>query len=503
VNHRNWPALALLLFCACGVLALSGWWVREHYYVKNVTPIRSIAVLPMENFSGDPAQEYFADGMTEELITELSRIKSLKVISRTSVMGYKGTQKHLPQIARELGADGIVEGSVRREGNQVRVTVQLLDGPNDRHIWSEDYQQELAGILILQRAIAQAIAQQIRVNVTPQQQAGLKSPRTVNPEAYEAYLRGHFYLTTKFSVPKEVRKAQAFFEQSIHKDPTFALAYVGLANCYVFLANFRELSPQQAYGPAKQALQKALELDDSIGEAHDTLALLSWQHERDWSATEREFNSALTLAPNYDCAHADHANFLSWSGKRAEALAEINSSRELDPGYSFATSESTARYLLRDFAGLVEVSQRGVLADPNEWLEHYFLGVGLEGTGKRLEAIAEYQKAVAMSEDDQDASAALAHSYAVIGKRVEAEEILRGLQAKSKYGYVSPYMIATIYAGLGEKDQAFEYLEKAFEQRSWDMVWCLKADLRTDNLRSDPRFADLLKRVGLPQQQVL
>jgi len=499
VSQDKRRGTAILLLCACVAIGLSGWLTWRHFYLKPLTPIRSIAVLPMGNFSGDASQEYFADGMTEELITELSRIQSVRVISRTSVMGYKGTKKRLPQIARELGVDGIVEGSVSREGDQVRVTVQLLDGPTDRHIWSEDYQRELGGILSLQREIAQAIAQQVRAKVTPQQQALLKPALAVNPEAYDAYLQGRFYMSTNFSQPKELKKAKGYFEESIRKDPNFALSYVGLADSYLYLVFFHDLSPQQAYKPAKEAIRKALELDSSVGQAHDTLAQLSWHQEWDWAATEREFNEAVRLAPNYDCAHADRATYLSWRGRRAEAAAEITKSRELDPGYSFASTESATRYLTRDFAGLVEASRKGVVSDPNEWLLRYFLGVGLEGTGKLQEAIPEYQKAVEMSNGDQDATAALAHAYAVAGKRAEAETILHGLERKSKTSYVSPYMIATVYAGLGNKDKAFEYLEKAYQQRCWDIAWCLKADVRTDNLRSDPRFQSLLQRVGLPQ----
>ena len=208
-------------------------WPRV-YAKKEVPAIRSIAVLPLGNLSGDAAQEYFADGMTEELITELSRIHALKVISRTSVMEYKGTKKHLPQIARELGVDGIVEGSVRREGDQVRISVQLLDGPNDRHLWSEDHQRELRGVLSMQREMAQAIAQQIRIKLTPEQQARLSSGRSVNPEAYDAYLRGRFCLTTQYSMPRPLNAAKNYFEESIRKDAAFAPAYAELANSHIF-----------------------------------------------------------------------------------------------------------------------------------------------------------------------------------------------------------------------------------------------------------------------------
>jgi TolB-like protein/DNA-binding winged helix-turn-helix (wHTH) protein/Tfp pilus assembly protein PilF len=490
----------VLTLCSCCAIGVAAWLAWQHFYAKSALhPIRSIAVLPMQNLSGDAAQEYFADGMTEELITELSRIQALKVISRTSVMEYKGTKKHLPQIARELGVDGVVEGSVNREGDQVRLTVQLLDGPNDRHLWSEGYQRELRGILTLQREMAQAIAQQIRIQLTPQQQARFRSAPAVNPEAYEAYLRGRFYLTNEFTKPQALKTAQRYFEESIQKDPGFALAYAGLADSYTYLGLFHGASPEFAYRSAEEALRKALELDDSIGEAHDTLGLLSWRYKWDWDAAEREFNRAIALAPSYSCAHEDHSEYLSFLGRRAEALAEIAKSSELDPGPSFAITESGAYYQLRDYEGLVEASRKGVASDPNEWLEHYYLGVGYEGTGKLLEAISEYQKAIEMSDGDQDPTAALAHAYALIGRRAEAEKILRDLERKSKGGYVSPYLIATIYAGLGDKDRAFEFLEKAYQERSWDIVWALRADLRIDNLRSDLRFPALLRRVGFPQ----
>jgi tetratricopeptide (TPR) repeat protein len=242
-----------------------------------------------------------------------------------------------------------------------------------------------------------------------------------------------------------------------------------------------------------------MDLDNTLGEAHATLASVSWQYEWDWSAAERELNSAIALAPSYDCARVYHSTYLAWSGRRAEALAEITRGRELNPGSSFASVESAAYFLLRDYASLVEVSRRGVASDPNEWLEHYFLGVGYEGSGKRAEAILEYQRAVEISHGDQDPTAALAHAYAVIGRRAEASKILRELERKSKDSYVSPYMIATIYAGLGDKDRAFEFLEKAFQERCWDIVWNFKADQRIDNLRSDPRFQALSRRLGLPR----
>src|SRR5712692_4688560 len=482
------------------ITGLAIWLVLTVWRWPSATPpLRSIAVLPLDNLSGDPSQDYFVDGMTDELTTDLAKVSSLRVTSRTSVMRYKGTKKGLPEIARELNVEGIVEGSVMRSGNRVRITAQLIHAPTDRHLWAETYERDLGDGLRLQSEVAQAIAQQVRAQLTPQQQAQLRSAPAVNPEACEAYLTGRYYLSNQFTMAQPLNLAKSYFEESVRKDPGFALAYSGLADSYVYLAFFGQgqLSPDRAYGSANEALGKALELDDSIGEAHDTLGLLSWRFEWDWAAAEREFNRAIALAPSYSCAHEDPSIFLSFTGRRAEALAEVAKSNELDPGPSSAMAESGAYYQLRDYKSLVEASRRAVVSNPNDWVEHNNLGVGYEGTGKLLEAISEYQKAIEMSNGDQDATASLAHAYAAIGRRAEAEKILRDLKQKSKSVYVSPYVIATIYAGLGDNDRAFEFLEKAYQERSLEISWHIKADLRIDNLRSDPRFQNLLRRVGL------
>jgi TolB-like protein/DNA-binding winged helix-turn-helix (wHTH) protein/Flp pilus assembly protein TadD len=488
-------AFAFLTFAAIAVAL----WLLPTVSHRTIAspPLRSIAVLPLANLSGDPSQEYFAEGLTDELITDLAKVSALRVTSRTSVMRYKDTKKSLPEIARELNVDGIVEGSVMRSGNRVRITAQLIHAATDHHLWAETYERDLGDVLRLQSDVAQAIVQQVRAELTPQQQAQLHSAPAVNPEAYEAYLKGRFYLSNQFTMAQPLAMSKQYFEESIRKDPGFALAYSGLADSYLYLALFRQLSPDSAYRSATEALRKALELDDTIGEAHDTLGILNWRYKWDLKAAERELNQAIALAPSYSCAHEDRAGFLSFMGRRAEALAEVAKSSEMDPGPSSAMTESGAYYQLRDYNALLESSRRGVVSNPNEWVEHEFLAVGYEGTGKLLEATAEYQKAVEMSGGDQDALAALAHAYALIGRRPEAEKILRGLQEKSKHVYVSPYIIATIYAGLGDKDMAFQFLEKAYRERSLEIGWHLKADLRIDNLRSDPRFHDLLRRVGL------
>jgi TolB-like protein len=456
-------------------------------------------VLPLQNLSGDPAQDYFADGMTEELITELSRIQALKVISHTSVMEYKGTRKHLPQIARELGVDGILEGSVIRENDEVRVTVQLLDGPNDRHIWSESYERPLHGVLNLQREVAEAVTRQIRVTLTPEQEARLNAPRTVDPEAYEAYLRGRYYLSTQFTLEQPLLQAKGYFEQSIHNDPGFAPAYSGLADSYFYLALFHHVPEETGLQSAMEALNKSMQLDNTIGEPHDTLGLIDWLHDWNWAAAERDLDQAITLAPSYPCGHEDRAELLAFLGRRAEALAELSRVNQIEFGPSAAHTEAHVYFQLRDYPNLLEASRRGVASNPNEWMEHLNLGIGYEGTGNLPEAIAEYQKAVELSSGDQGARGSLAHAFAAAGNRAGAEGILHDLERRSKDRYVSPYVLATIYAGLGEKDTAFQFLEKAYDEKSLDFAWNLKVDLRIDNLRSDPRFQDLARRVRLPQ----
>jgi TolB-like protein/DNA-binding winged helix-turn-helix (wHTH) protein len=487
----------ILTLISCAAIGLAGWAAWRHFSAKStVIPVRSIAVLPLQNLSGDAAQEYFADGMTDNLITDLAKIGALRVTSRTSVMRYKGTRKALPEIARELNVDAIVEGSVIRSGQRVRVTAQLLRAPTDQHLWAETYDRDVGDILRLQAEVADAIAQQVRAQLAPMQRS---QAHTVNPGAYDAYLRGRLCFVNEFTKPDSLIKAQAYFEESIQKDPSFALAYAGLADTYVYMAFAGALPKDQAYRLAKDALAKALALDDSIGEAHDTLGVLSSNFDWDWGAADREFNRAIALAPSYSCAHEDRASFLALTGRRAEALAEITKIDQLDYGSSAAYTVSTTYYELRDYPDLIEASSRALLFDPKDWYQHYTLGVGYEGTGKLLEAIYEYQTAVELSAGDQNSSAALAHAFVGIGRRGDAEKILHDFERKSKSAHLSPYLMATMFASVGDKDGAFKFLEKAYQERSLNMTWGLKADLRIDNLRSDPRFRELVRRVGLPQ----
>jgi TolB-like protein/DNA-binding winged helix-turn-helix (wHTH) protein/Tfp pilus assembly protein PilF len=484
-------------FLALLVAGLAIWLARTGAHPTSAAPrLNSIAVLPLENLSGDPSEEFFADGMTDQLITDLAKIGSLRVISRTSVMRYKGTRKSLPEIARELNVDAIVEGSVTRSGQRVRVTAQLVQAPTDQHLWAETYDRDLGDILKLQGEVADVIAGQVRAELTPTQQALIRRAHAVNPDAYDAYLKGRLYFVNEFTKPDSLKKAQRYFEESIQKDPKFALAYAGLADTYVYLTFAGALQRDQAYRSAKEALATALELDDSIGEAYDTLGVLSFEFDWDWDAADREFNRAIALAPSYSCAHEDRATFLAVIGRRTEALAELTKIDQLDYGLSVGRTESATYYELRDYPHLIEASRRGLLLDPNDWFQHFTLGVGYEGTGKVQEAISEYQKAIKISDNSQG-TVALAHAYSAAGKKAQAEKILHDLERKLNQTSASPYTMATIYAGLGEDDKAFEFLEKAYSEKSLDILWSLKSDLLLDSLRPERRFQSLLRGMAL------
>ena len=484
--------LIIVLFAA----NVGGW--RARLLGGRETTIRSIAVLPMENISHDPEQEYFVDGMTDELTTDLSKIGALRVVSRTSAMHYKGTNKTLPEIARELKVDGVVEGSVMRSGNRVRITAQLIHADTDEHIWGETYERDMGDVLRLQAEVAQTIAQQVRVQLTPQQKARLNSAPSVDPAAYDAFLQGRSYFMWGSNSVEGFRAAQSFFRQAIQKDPNLALAYVGLADSYVYMGSQRWVPPQEAYAKAREALQKALALDQGLGEAHSSMGWMRWRYDWNWPEAEKEFRLALELDPNYVAGQEQLAWFLAWSGRRDEALAELASMARLDFASSTRTPvESGVYYHQRDYKTLVEVSRKFIIVNPDAWPGHYFLAVGYDGLGRGIEAVPEYQKAVELSHGDTDTVAGLAHGYIAMGKRAEAEKILHDLLEQSQKSYVSPYMIATIYAGLGDKGKAFSFLEKAYQERSPDVPYFLKADLRLDPLRSDPRFQDLLHRVGL------
>ena len=491
------PAV-LLVIVTLFAANLGGWRTR---LLGNRGPlIRSIAVLPMENLSRDREQEYFVDGMTDELTTDLSKITALRVVSRTSAMHYKNTNLTLPEIARELHVDGVVEGSVMRSGNRIRITAQLIRAETDQHLWAETYERDLDDVLRLQSEVAQTIAQQVQVQVSPEQKARLGSARKVDPAAYDAFLQGRAYFVWGSTSREGFTKAQKLFQQAIDKDPNLALAYVGLADSYIYMGSQRWVPPSEAFARGTQALHKALELDQSLGEAHSSLGWLEWRFDWNFPLAEKEFRYALELNPNYFAGQEQLTWYLAWRGERDQALAQLKQMANLDlVARNRTAAELGVYYHQRDYHALVEASKRFITRNPNDWPGRYFLAVGYDGLGQEEDAVPEYQKAVELSHGDTDTIAGLAHAYVAMGQRAEAEKILRDLLRQSKKKYVSTYMMGTIYADLGQKDIAFEFLEKAYQERSPDIPYFLKADLRIDTLRSDPRFQDLVRRVGLGQ----
>jgi eukaryotic-like serine/threonine-protein kinase len=495
VLPAGYGAAGLLVLVAVLVALNMGGW-RARLLGRATSPrIESLAVLPLENLSHDPEQEYFADGMTEALITDLSKIGALKVISRTSVMQYKGAKKRLPEIAKELNVDAVIEGSVQRAGNRVRITAQLIRAATDTHLWADSYERDLQNVLALQDDVAQAIAEQIRVRLTPQERTRLTGGRIVNPQAYEMYLKGRYFWNrrTRDALPKAVD----YFQRAADIDPTYALAHVGLADSYVVLGVNQFLTPSEAFPKAKRAALKALELDSALAEAHTSLAFVL-AREWDWAGAEREFQRALELNPGYSTAHHWYSYFLTMMGRHEEAIAEARRATELDPlSLVINANLGVVLYYAGHSDEAIRQGLRTVDLDPNFYIAHFNLGLAYKKAGIFDKAIAELERARALSGNNPMPLAALGAVYGFSGRKAHAEKVLMELRELSKRGYVSPYLLAGVYTGLGEKEQAIEWLEKAYEERDSLLPW-IKVSPTFDSLRSDPRFQDLLRCIGLP-----
>jgi len=494
-----WLASIACAFLVASLVGFNAGGLRQRFLGRSdPSAIRSLAVLPLENLSHDSEQEYFADGMTEALTTEVAQISALKVISRTSVMQYKGTKKSLPQIARELGVDAVVEGAVQRSGDKVGITVQLIYAPSDRHLLAKSYERGLRDVLALQREIAHAIADEIKAKLTPPEKVHLASARSINPEAYDAYLRGRYYQNQR--TEEGLKRSVEYFEQAVAKDQASALAYAGLSDSYSLLGNHGYLSPRQASPKAEAAAVKALAMDDTLAEAHTALAFVKTNYDWDFSTAEREFKRAIELNPGYPRAHSWYAAYLNGQGRIDEALAEIKRALELDP-LSVYENTNLGWYLhkARRYDQAISQFQMTLEMDPHRLQAHLWLGEAYESKEMYGEAIAEFQRAIGVDGGSPPSLAALAHAYAVSGKRGQALRLLSRLKELelSKQEYVSAYDLAVIYTGMGEKDQALKSLERACDQRDgWIALW-LKTDPRLDPLRADQRFAILLRRIGL------
>ncbi len=483
-------AFAVLLLMA----SLAAW--KLHSWNRPSPVIRSLAVLPLESLSSDASQDYFADGMTDELISDLGQISALRVISRTSVMAYKHARKPLPQIARELNVDAVVEGTVLRSGDQVRITAQLIEASTDKHLWSQSYEGELRDTLALQSKVARAIADQIQVSLNPREQAALKSAKVVNPEAYVSYLKGRYFWNKRTA--DNLKVALAYFKQAIDEDPAYAQAYSGLADTYALLGDWQYavMSPKEALPKAKAAAIKALELDSALGEAHNSLAFCLDGFDWAFDSAGKEFLRAIELNPGYATAHHWYAWHLALLHRYDEALAEMRKAENLDP-LSLVINADLAELLAlaHSYDESILQSRKTIEMDPNFGLAYNHLGQAYLQKHMNDEAVAELQKAVQLSGGSPTCIANLARAYVASGKRSEAEKLLSDLKKRSNPSHSLASEIAVIYTSLGDTDQAMNWLEKGYEGRFNPGV-LLRPGF--DPLRSDPRFEDLVRRVGLP-----
>jgi TolB-like protein/Flp pilus assembly protein TadD len=456
--------------------------------------IQALVVLPLEDLSGEPGHEYFADGMTEALITCLAKIKALRVISRTSAMHYKGLRKSLPEIARELNVDAVIEGSVLRSGERVRITAQLIHS-SDQHLWAESYERDFRDILSLQSEIARQVANEVRIVLTPEERHRLGIARQVNPEAHELYLKGRHFWNKR--TEQSVRKALSYFHQAIDNDPTYAQGYAGLADSYNILGYYNALPPNEAYPKGKAAALKALELDDSLAEPHAALGVVKRDFEWDWPGAEAEFQRAIELNPGCVEAYHWHSTLLSILGRHADALREKKKALAMDPlSVVIRTDLARVYYFSRDYDRALEQYRAALDMDPNFGSAHLWLAQVYEQKGQYEDAISSLKTGVHLLSNSTYALAKLGHGYAVAGRRDEARVVLTQLNALSCKTYVSPYDLALVHLGLQENDEAFAWLQRAVEQRS---LWLgyLGVEPQLDPLRSDPRFQSLRRSVDL------
>jgi TolB-like protein/Flp pilus assembly protein TadD len=456
----------------------------------------SIAVLPLERLSNDPSQEYFADGMTDELIADLAQLGSMRVISRTSVMQYKGTNKTVPQIGQELGVDALVEGSVERVGDRVRIRVRLIDTASDRHLWAHSYDHELKDLLLLESTAARDIAAEIQGQLAePPDNSHSVYKHTVQPEAYESYLKGRYFWNQRSEAG--LKKSIDYFQDAIAKDPAFAAAYAGLAGSYSILGSDL-LPPAIARPNARAAATKALELDPTSAEGHAEMGLVEFYYDWNWKQAEQEYQRAIELNPSYAPAHQWYSYYLRAMGRLPEALEEARRAQQLDPLSLPVNATLAGRYRdLREYDQAIGVIQRTLELNPNFALAHEVLASVYEQQGNLQSAIGELQKAVELSQDDPSFLAALGHAYAVSGDQAEARKIAERLNPISQKNYVSAWDMAVLFTGLSDADSAFRWLEKSYRDRDSQIPF-LKQDHRLSPLRADPRFQNLLRRVGLP-----
>ena len=492
--NKHWIALVGVPLLVLGAIVYV---VLTRQRSRSATPVvRSIVVLPFQNLSGDASQDYLVDGVTDALIGDLAQIGALRVISRTSAMHYKGTNKSLPEIAKELNVDAVVEGTVQRSGERVHVRAQLIHAASDSHLWAADYDRDSRDILDLQSEVARAIASEVSIKITPAEQRLLVPKRTIARAAIDNYLQGRYFWNRR--TEEDMRKAIGYFEAAISADANYAQAYAGLADSYNQLGTVMigVMPPSEARRTGEIAARKGLEIDNEVAEAHAALAyenFFNWN----WASAEEEFKRSIQLNPNYASAHSHFALYLVARERVDEAVAETNRAQELDP-LSLSISASRGFLLMnaRRYEEAIEQERRVIAIDPNHYQAHWFLALTYLANRQIEQAIATSEKAVAISNRAPAALGVLGMAYGAAGRKGEANQIVNELLQLEKQRYVSPMAFVYVYIGLGNKDLSFAWLEKAHQERSNGIAF-FKVSPTVDLLRSDPRFADLLKRIGL------
>jgi serine/threonine protein kinase/tetratricopeptide (TPR) repeat protein len=488
-------AIALTIAAILLVIGFAG--VGIYLKGSKAGQVDSIAVLPLENRSNDPEAEYISDGITESINNSLTRLPSLRVIPHSVASHYRGKSMDMRKVGDELRVQAVLTGSIAQRGDDLTVNVELDDVRNGKQLWGERYNRKLADLLAVQNEIAREVSQLLRSQLSAEDQQKLTKGSTDNPEAYQLYLKGKYY-TNKLS-KAGFSKGIEYFNQAIALDHQYGLAYSGLAYNYINQDDWF-MPPNEAGPKTREAAQKALAIDESDGGAHLSMAIVTHWYDWNWAAAESEFKRAIELNPNNWEAHTYYSWFLAPMGRNDQSIAEAKRAQQADPLSGFANfNVGGALVFARQWDPAIEQLHRAIEVDPTFWFSHCFLGRAYEQKGKLPEAIAEFQRALELEEDNAEIWSGLGHAYALSGKRAEAQKVLEHLKGVSAHSWVAPYNIAVIYAGLGEKEQAFAFLDQAYKDRSYYLPTYLATDARIDSLRSDPRFVELRKRVGLPE----
>lgn len=496
-QRSEWRFLAPVLIVVIALIAIGITWNQLRHPVVGPHN-KSLIVLPLENLSRDKDQDYFADGMTDDLIANLAKIRSLRVISRSTAMAYKGTRKPLSQIAKELNVDAVVEGTVLRVGNRIRITAELVQVSTDQHLWADTYESQMEDVLAMQNRVSSAIVNEIRINLTPEEEERLARNPAVAPEAYENYLKGRYYWNKRSD--ENLTKAIGYFEQATHQDPQYGLAYAGLSDCYAIISAeiFGTMPAGDAAPKAKAAALRSLQIDPTMAEAETSLATVKFNYDWDWAGAAEGFQQAIQHNPSYATAYQRYSLYLIAMGRTEDSFEQINRARDLDPlSISINFSLGWRLYMARQYDRAIQQLRNTSEMDPSYELPHLVLGMSYVQKGDFAHAIPELRHAVELSHGTPLMISALANAYGRSGNKPEVEKLLSQLAADSNRQYVSPYYFAVAYVGLGQNETAIDWLEKAYTDRSNGLVF-LKMEPALDSLRQDPRFLVLQHKLNFP-----